>query len=166
MWAHEVQIQTAAALLALGDPNDAPEAERLTRDCLHERERRFGDRDPRVLTARVTLGRAIAAQLTHALNTAGPPTDPEPLAAALARFHEAESLIVPNFQSQVDALKKIPAPLRRLRIEGPAESLVNLYESWATLQPGLGKAEAAATWRARLTEVRALITESLGQPLK
>ncbi len=161
VWLHDTRIITAASLLALHDPAHAPEAERLMRTCVDERQRRFGDKDLRTLTARVTLGRALAAQLVHSISGDDPPTDPAARAALIVRFREAEMLMSDNFQSQVDSLSRIPPPIRRLRVQNPAESLVALYDAWDRVEPVTGKAESAASWRRRVDESRRLIDESL-----
>lgn len=157
-WIHDVNVMIAGALLAM-PPSDnlqtALDAEPLARAGLEEREQRFGPRDTRVANARVTLGYAIAAQLTRQVRDGTFPGAPA-RDSLLPRFREAEALIKENIQSQIDLLASMPASIRRIRAEYPLTALVELYRAWDLLEPGAKKAEADACVQRR-DAVRAMI---------
>ncbi len=145
-WLHLTYAVTGESLVNAGDPAEADESVRLLRTCVEVRTAKFSDRDFRVTRARLQLGRAIVMQAVRR-----PPDDPEPTREALlASFAEAESLLVPNFESLVAGIKLLDPPHRGRWVELAGRAIVTLYEAWDADAPNSGRDELARQWRERL----------------
>jgi eukaryotic-like serine/threonine-protein kinase len=70
--------------------------------------------------------------------------------AAIAKFTEAEPLLVESGTWLIQNADRVPPHPRPARLREALERVIVLYESWDAVAPNSGKAEQAAQWRARL----------------
>jgi len=66
----------------------------------------------------------------------------------LGRFDEAEPLLIESYEASFNDLGLFIGRRRTM-----LERLVRLYKSWDVAEPGIGYAEMAAEWQAKLIEL-------------
>jgi len=123
-------------------------AEPLLRECLSIREKVIGPDAPNswyFVNTRSMLGGALAGQGAALIESDVP--------AAIARFSEAEPMLVESAGWLTQNADHIPEQHRAERLRQALERVVKLYECWDTVAPNTGKAEQSATWRAELKQL-------------
>jgi serine/threonine protein kinase len=123
--ADEMQVSTGIGQLlpTLLVQGKYVEAETLTRECLEIRQRLLPPEDPRQFSGMSMLGEAIAGQ---------------------SRFAEAEPLLLESNEKLQNS--SAAETIKRMAFD----RIVKLYDAWDTAEPGTGKAELAAQWRAKI----------------
>jgi serine/threonine-protein kinase len=142
-------LSLASALAQLGllllQHDEFTEAEPILRECLAIREQALGPDCPdywKLANTRSMLGGALTGQGAAMIESDAP--------AAIAKFTEAELLLVESGEWLTQNADRIPQDVRAERLRQALEWIVRLYEFWDTAAPGSGKAEQAARWRAEL----------------
>jgi serine/threonine protein kinase/tetratricopeptide (TPR) repeat protein len=124
------------------------QAESIVLECLAIREKALQPDSKGYWTlanARSLLGGALAGQGAALIESDAP--------AAIARFSEAEALLVESGTWLIQNQNRINPEFRRVRSREALERIVTLYEAWDTAAPESGKAEQAALWRAELEKL-------------
>jgi serine/threonine protein kinase len=125
------------------------EAEPVLREVVEIREKALKPDSPGywlLANARSMLGGALAGQGAALIESDTP--------AAIAKFTEAEPLLVEAGGWLTQNADRIPQQFRAARVREALERIVTLYESWDTVAPDSGKAEQAAEWRDQLAELQ------------
>ncbi len=99
----------------------------------------------RVVSTRSMLGGALAGKGAALIGSDAP--------AAIAKFTEAEPLLVEAGEWLIQNPDRIPQQSRAARVREALERIVRLYESWDAVLPDNDKADQAAEWRAKLEEL-------------
>jgi hypothetical protein len=125
--------QLGLGLVKAGTPQAAAEAEPILRECLAMREKAFAEGHPQSWLKYNTmslLGGALAGQ---------------------GNFTQAEPLLLEGYNSMKDD-PHVPPPVQAGgdRKREALERIVKLYEAWDATEPGTGKPEKAAEYRALL----------------
>jgi hypothetical protein len=121
------------------------EAEPLARECLEIREKTLEPESPDywlLASTRSMLGGALAGQGAALIASNAP--------AAIAKFTEAEPLLVEAGGWLTQNPDRVPQQVRAERLRQALEQIVSLYESWDTAAPDSGKADQAGQWRTEL----------------
>ena len=130
---------------AAGDPASLERAEEALRECLAIRETVLEPDSSdywHLANARGLLGSVLAAQGAALLESDG--------GAAIAKFTEAEPMLVEAARWLSQNADRVPQEVRAERVRQSLERIVRLYEAWEPVSPGSGKADRAAAWRAEL----------------
>jgi tetratricopeptide (TPR) repeat protein len=145
----------ASALASLGlsllQQAKHAEAEPILRECLAIREKALRpDAADYWLLANTQsmLGGALVGEGAALIESDAP--------AAIAKFTEAEPLLVEAGEWLKQNAERIPQQYRADRLPEALERIINLYESWDTVAPDTGKADQAAKWRAELENLPGL----------
>jgi len=158
----------------LHEKGDYAQAQPLIREALARWRRALGEDHPQVATAMNSLGRLLYDQRDYAaaellfresLSICEKRSEKRGAASAqlglaqtavkLGEFVSAEPLIQ-NAEQAIMSIANPPAEiLRQLHVVR-----VELYEAWNAAEPGTGKAEKAAEWRARIPTTRPATSSS------
>jgi tetratricopeptide (TPR) repeat protein len=124
--------EIAGELAVLGqlliDIGNSEEAEPLLRECLDIRERILPEDDPQAWLRYNTMSLLGAALLGQ------------------GEFEQAEPLLIESYEK----MQPPPGPVTGNRKREALERIAKLYEDWDAAEPGTGKAEQAAEYRALL----------------
>ncbi|GMU81956.1 MAG: hypothetical protein AMXMBFR47_18270 [Planctomycetota bacterium] len=139
----------ASALASLGlsllAQDKYAEVEPLLRECLEIRQKALRPDSPDywfLANTRSMLGGALVGQGAALIESNAP--------AAIAKFIEAEPLLVEAGEWLTQNSDRIPEEFRAKRIRQALERIVRLYESWHATDPDKGHDGKAAEWRAKM----------------